>query len=85
MSLLRRKRPIYPTELPSYLLPPVARPAIFDPSLRRAGEVAAGRHVFDDPVERSELEEAAAAAFSAHDTVPALLTLRIEDHLELLS
>ena len=35
----RRNRPIYPAELPSYLLPPVAREAVFDPSLRRAGEV----------------------------------------------
>ena len=29
-----------PEELPPYLRPPVAAPVVFDPSLKRAGELA---------------------------------------------
>jgi hypothetical protein len=38
--LLRRNRPIYPFEFPSYLLPPVACEVVFDASLRPANEVS---------------------------------------------
>lgn len=33
---LRRRRELYPTDLPSYLLPPSGGNLVFDPSLRRA-------------------------------------------------
>jgi hypothetical protein len=33
---LRRRRELYPTVLPSYLLPPSGGNLVFDPSLRRA-------------------------------------------------
>ncbi len=35
---LQRRRQLYPEKVPSYLLPPVPRTVVFDPSLRRAGE-----------------------------------------------
>ena len=33
---LRRRRALYPTVVPSYLLPPCGGDVVFDPSLRRA-------------------------------------------------
>ncbi len=37
---LRKDRSLYPARLPSYLLPPVTREVVFDPSLRRAAQSA---------------------------------------------
>ena len=37
---LRRGRALYPSVLPSYLLPPTAGEVVFDPSLRRARDEA---------------------------------------------
>lgn len=35
----RKSRNVYPEKLPSYLLPPVPRRVVFDPTLRRAGDL----------------------------------------------
>jgi hypothetical protein len=37
---LRRGRALYPSVLPSYLLPPTGGEVVFDPSLRRARDEA---------------------------------------------